>query len=565
MTTDSPSSHAFADFEIDHRPWQRFFPPGVKPAIAPLPFTSLPEMVRQTAVRFPDRTAFSNLGVGLSFREVDALSDRFGAWLQGGLGLKPGDRVVLQMPNLLQYPIAMFGALKAGLIVVNANPLYTPPELEKVVADCEPRAIVVLANFASNLEQILPRTTLEHVIVTEVGDLLPLPKRLLVNAMVKRVRKLVPRFSIPGARRFREGLTSGHRLTPPTLGLEDVAFLQYTGGTTGGTKAAVLTHRNLLANQEQFIGQLRSRFGSEQARVLAALPLYHVFSLTVNCLGFFYLGAENILITNPRDTAGLVKTLRQTRPDAIILVNTLAAALLDAPGFAELPFERLKLTVAGGMAVRTRVAERWHEVTGQPLWEGYGLTEASPVVSFNPAHQPPRLGTIGIPLSSTDVQIRDDDGNALPIGEKGELAVRGPQVMRGYWNAPEETAKVLLDDGWLLTGDVAMMDEDGFLRIVDRKKETIVVSGFNVYPGEIEDAAVMHPKVLEAGVIGVEDPRSGEVPKLFAVKSDPSLTEAELRAHLKTRLASYKRPRHIEFRSELPKTNVGKVLRRALR
>ncbi|GAA1545828.1 long-chain-fatty-acid--CoA ligase FadD [Streptomyces albidochromogenes] len=549
------------------RPWLRFYPPGVGAEIPPVAYTSIPDMVRSTAKRFGPATAFSHRGVRLTFTEVDELSDHFAAYLQQELGLAEGDRIVLQMPNLLQYPVALFGALKAGLIVVNANPLYTPVELAKLVADARPRAIVVLANFAGKVAEILPGSGIEHVIVTQVGDLCGRLKRVVANTMVAKVRRLVPPYEIPAAVGFRTALDRGrrHRLTEPALGHQDVAFLQYTGGTTGGTKAAVLTHLNLLANQEQFLGQLQARFGSEHLTVIAALPLYHVFALTVNGLGLFRFGAHNVLITDPTDTAGLVKTLATTRPDAILLVNTLARALLDTPSFTGLDFTNLKIAVAAGAAVHAAVASRWHEVTGLPITEGYGLTEASPVVSLNPVHLEPRVGSIGVPLPSTDVRILDADGQPVPAGQPGELAVKGPQVMRGYWNRPLETAEVLTSDGWLLTGDIAVSDDDGFLQIVDRKKELIIVSGFNVYPNEIEEAAVSHPKVAEAGAVGVPDAKSGEVPKLVVVARDASLTEAELREHLKSRLTGYKRPRYIEFRDALPKSNVGKVLRRELK
>ncbi len=546
--------------------WTRFYPEGVTATIAPLAHDSIGAMVRATAARFGDASAFSNLGAALSFREVDRLSDAIAANLLGRLGLQPGDRIAIQMPNLLQYPVVLYGALKAGLVVVNLNPLYTETEMRRVIEDAKPRAIVVLANFADKVERILPGSSLEHVIVTHVGDLLPQPKRTIVNLVVKRVQKLEPAFDLPAAIALRSLLRApAGAKALPAVGLDDIAFLQYTGGTTGGVKAAVLTHRNLLSNQAQFIGLIEAAFDAPNPVVIAALPLYHVFSLTVNCFGFFLMGAENVLVTNPRDIPGFVKTLRESRPHGIILVSTLAGALLESKDFAALDFSRLRITVAGGMAVRTAVAEHWREVTGQDIIEGYGLTEASPVVSVNPPHLPVRVGTIGVPLPSTEVEIRDDDGRPVGLGEPGELAVRGPQVMREYWGRPEATAEVLTEDGWLLTGDMATIDEDGYLRIVDRKKELIVVSGFNVYPSEIEDAAMLHPGVAEAGVVGIPDDKAGEVPKLFVVKRDPALTADELRAYLAEHLTNYKRPREIVFRDELPKTNVGKVLRRELR
>ena len=547
------------------RPWFEYYPPGVAPKISAPSERSLGELARSAAQRFGERTAFSNLGGTLSFREVDDTATRIASYLQNELGLTKGDRIVLQMPNLLQYPVALYGALRAGLIVVNANPLYTAAELAAVVKDAEPRAMIVLATFADKAAKVIPESTIEHVIITQAGDMLPQPKRTIVNLVAKHVKKMVPEYDLPQALPFRALLTGDPtRFADPGIGPEDLAFLQYTGGTTGGTKAAMLTHWNLLANQEQFIGQMRAVLDSDST-VIAALPLYHVFALTVNCIGFFRLGGHNVLITNPRDIPAFVKTIDQSRPHALVLVSTLAGALLENDEFAKADLSRLRISVAGGMALRSAVANRWHDVTGTHMVEGYGLTEASPVVSVNPTHLPPRIGTIGVPLPSTDVRILTEDGDEAPLGEPGELAVRGPQVMKGYWRNEEETAGVLTDDGWLLTGDIATRDETGYFSIVDRKKEIIVVSGFNVYPGDIEDAAMLHPKVLEAGAIPVADEHAGEVPKLFVVRRDPSLTEDELAAFLRERLTGYKRPRHIEFLEELPKTNVGKVLRRALR
>ncbi len=551
----------------EDRPWHDFYPPEVSRRIPAMKDSSLSDMVRTTAQRHGTAVAFSNLGGELTFEDVDQLASDFAGFLQAHLGLVKGDRIVIQMPNLLQYPVALFGALRAGLIVVNANPLYTVNEMSRVVSDARPRAIVALANFADKVEAVLPGSTLEHVIITQVADLLPQPRRSIVNFAAAKIKKMVPRYDLPDAIPFREALALGRRSSfeDPGVTPADVAFLQYTGGTTGGPKAAVLTHWNLLCNQEQFMGQIRNTLGEErQSTVIAALPLYHVFALTVNCLGFFGFGAHNVLITNPRDMPGFVKTLERTRPDGLVLVSTLAGGLLDTPGFADVDMSGCRITVAGGMAVRSTVAERWKAATGAEIIEGYGLTEASPVVSVNPTHMPPRIGTIGVPLPSTDVMILDDDRNPVPQGSPGELAVKGPQVMQGYWNRPDETAEVLTKDGWLLTGDIAVMSEDGFLSIVDRKKEIILVSGFNVYPGEIEDAAMLHPGVIEAGAIAVPDEHAGEVPKLFVSRRDPHLTEAELQAHLKEHLTGYKRPRYIVFLEELPKTSVGKVLRRAL-
>ncbi|MFV0633659.1 AMP-binding protein [Demequina sp.] len=548
------------------RPWFAHYPPGVPHVIEEPTEHSLGAMATVVAQRYGDKTAFSNLGGTLTFREVEEHATRIAAYLQTELGLAKGDRIVLQMPNLMQYPVALYGALKAGLIVVNANPLYTADELTKVVADAQPRAIIVLANFAATLERVLKDQPIEHVIVTQAGDMLHSPKRGIVNFVAKRVKKMVPAYSIPHAVPFLPLLGGDPaRFTDPGVGPSDIAFLQYTGGTTGGTKAAVLTHHNLLCNQAQFIGQMAAVLDDGEASVIAALPLYHVFALTVNCIGFFRFGAHNVLITNPRDIPAFVKTIDASKPDALVLVSTLAGALMDNEGFAKLDLSNVKIAVAGGMALRSAVGARWREMTGSEIVEGYGLTEASPVVSVNPTHLPPRVGTIGVPLPSTDVRILDDEGNDVAPGEPGELAVKGPQVMQGYWHKDQESAAVLTLDGWLLTGDVATFDEDGYLRIVDRKKEIIVVSGFNVYPGDIEDAAMLHPKVAEAGAIPIPDEHAGEVPKLFVVRRDESLTEAELAAFLKERMTGYKRPRAIEFIDELPKTNVGKVLRRGLR
>ncbi len=563
-TPELPSSDPVGD---EDRPWQRFYPPEVSRRIAPVTESSLSNLVRNTARRHGSAVAFSNLGGTLSFDEVDRLASDFAGFLQTHLGLVKGDRIVIQMPNLLQYPVALFGALRAGLIVVNANPLYTPHELSRVVEDSRPRAIVALANFADTVERILPGSTIEHVIITQVADLLAQPRRSIVNLAAAKIKKMVPHYDLPNAIALRKALALGRTapFTDPNVRPADVAFLQFTGGTTGGPRAAILTHWNVLSNQEQFMGQVRNTLGqARQSTVIAALPLYHVFALTVNCLGFFRFGAHNVLITNPRDLPGFVKTLKRTRPDALILVSTLAGALLDTPGFARVDLSTCRITVAGGMAVRSVVAERWKAATGADIVEGYGLTEASPVVSVNPTHMPPRVGTIGVPLPSTDVKILDDALKPVTPGSPGELAVKGPQVMQGYWNRPEDTAAVLTQDGWLLTGDIAVMSDDGFLRIVDRKKEIILVSGFNVYPAEIEDAAMLHPGVAEAGAIAVPDEHAGEVPKLFVARRDPNLTEEDLRSHLTQHLVGYKRPRYIVFLHELPKTNVGKVLRRAL-
>jgi len=549
------------------RPWLESYPPGQDADIPEITFRSIPELVAATCEKFSDQPAFSNMGHALTFREVDVLSTRMAAFYQKELGLVPGDRIVIQLPNLLQFPVAMFAALKAGLVVVNANPLYTAHELKAILVDSGAVAVVVLENFAVTLDQEIGGTSIRHVILTSVGDLLPLPQRAFTNFAVRYVKKMVPAHSLTGTISFRDALSRGAQLVfdAPSIAPEDLAFLQYTGGTTGGTKAAMLTHHNMLANQFQIMGPIRVALIEGEETVIAALPLYHVFCLTVNCLGFFHFGAHNVLITNPRETDALIKTITKTRPSVLILVSTLAAALLDRPGFDTLDFAPLKLSVAGGMALRTQVAEEWERRTGSQMVEGYGLTEASPVVSVNPTVGTARLGTIGLPLPSTYVEIRDDDDVAVPIGERGEMVVFGPQVMKGYWNKPEETKKAIGSDGWLHTGDVAVMDADGYVTIVDRMKDMIVVGGFNVYPAEVEEAVLSDPRVKEAGVIGVDDEHSGEVVKLFVVRADPALTESDIRVHLKERLAGYKRPKYIVFRDELPKTNVGKILRRELR
>ncbi|SDZ27374.1 AMP-binding protein [Herbiconiux ginsengi] len=551
----------------ESRPWLKSYSPELSPTIDPVEYGSIGELIHEVCHKYADRPAFSNLGTVLSFRQIDALSDRFAAFLVGELGLAKGDRIVLQMPNLLQYPVAVFGALKAGLVVVNANPLYTAHEMKKVFVDSGAVAIVVLQNFADKLEKILGETSIEHIVLTDVGDLLPPAKRILTNFVVKHVQKIVPKHGLTGTIGFREALEKGAKhasVSLPEVTRGDTALLQYTGGTTGGTKAAIVTHLNLMSNQAQMLAPMRLRLDEGAETVIAALPMYHIFCLTVNCLAFFNFGAHNVLITNPRDTAGLTKTIATTKPSVLILVSTLAASLLDRDDFKALDFSGVKLTVAGGMALRGSTAAAWKDATGNDVLEGYGLTEASPVVAVNPTWMPPRVGTIGLPLPSTDIEMRDDDGNVVPLGEAGEMCVRGPQVMSGYWNQPEATADVLKGE-WLLTGDIASMSDDGYITIVDRKKDLIVVSGFNVYPSEVEEVAMAYPKVKDAGVIGVPDEHSGEAVVLFVVKADDSLTEDELRSYLKGELAGYKRPKRILFRADLPKSNVGKVLRRELR
>ena len=547
--------------------WLREYSPGVPAEVDLNEFSSLKDILEKSCQRFADLPAYSNMGVTLRYRDIDRLSRAFGAWLQQTLGLGKGERVALMMPNILQYPVALFGILRAGLIVVNVNPLYTPRELEHQLKDSGATAIVILENFAHTLQEVLDRTPVKTVITTQLGDLFPFPKRPLVNFVVKRVKKMVPVWNIPGAIPFRQVLSEGESKTLADVPLnhEDLAFLQYTGGTTGVSKGAMLTHGNLVANLQQASAWLSPVSKPAEEIVITALPLYHIFSLTANCLTFMRVGGHNILITNPRDMPGFVKELSKVRFTGISGVNTLFNGLLHTPGFDRLDFSALKLCLSGGMALQQAVAERWKQVTGVSLIEGYGLTETSPAVTFNPLTVMEYNGSIGLPFPSTELSIRDDEGRELGIGEAGEICVRGPQVMRGYWNRPEETAQVMTSDGYLRTGDIGVMDERGYVRIVDRKKDMILVSGFNVYPNEIEDVVAHHPGVLEVAAVGVADEKSGEAVKLFVVKKDPALTAEALIEHCRQRLAGYKVPRQVEFRTELPKTNVGKILRRLLR
>ena len=547
--------------------WLREYPPGVPTEVDLNEFGSLKDILEKSCRRFADLPAYSNMGVTLRYRDIDRLSRAFGAWLQQSLGLGKGERVAVMMPNILQYPVALFGILRAGLIVVNVNPLYTPRELEHQLKDSGATAIVIVENFAHTLQGVLDRTPVKTVITTQLGDLFPFLKRTLVNFVVKRVKKLVPVWNIPGAVPFRQALSEGaaQTLTDTPLNHEDIAFLQYTGGTTGVSKGAMLTHGNLVANLQQASAWLSSVSKPGEETIITALPLYHIFSLTVNGLVFMKVGGHNILITNPRDMPGFVKELGKVRFTAISGVNTLFNALLHAPGFDQLNFSALKLSVAGGMAVQRAVAENWWRVTGTPLIEGYGLTETSPLATANPLTIREYSGSIGLPIPSTDLSIRDDEGRELGVGEAGEICIRGPQVMRGYWQRPDETAKVMTADGYLRTGDIGVVDEGGYARIVDRKKDMILVSGFNVYPNEVEDVAMLHPGVLEAAAVGVPDEKTGEAVKLVVVKKDPALTVEALIEHCRQHLTAYKAPRQVEFRTELPKTNVGKILRRLLR
>jgi long-chain acyl-CoA synthetase len=547
------------------RPWLKSYPAGIATEIDPNEFSSLVELFEKSIRQFGERPAFHCMGKTMSFAELARISRDFGAWLQAK-GLAKGARVAIMLPNCLQYPVAMFGTLRAGCTVVNVNPLYTPRELEHQLKDSGAEVIVILENFAHVLQQVLPRTAIKHVVRTSLGEMLG-AKGVLVNLVVRKVKKLVPPFDLPLAETFGRVLSEGATkpLETPPLAHNDVAFLQYTGGTTGISKGAMLLHRNVIAALLQYRAWLAPAMGGERPVIITALPMYHIFSLTVNCLNMMSLGGENILITNPRDIPGFVKELGRHRYNIITGVNTLFNALLNNADFRKLDFSALKLAVGGGMAVQKAVAERWKEVTGSTLVEGYGLTETSPSATANPPDLAAYTGTIGVPMPSTDVELRDDNNRAVPLGQVGEICIRGPQVMAGYWNQPEETAKVLGVDGFLHTGDIGVMDDKGYIRIVDRKKDMILVSGFNVYPNEIEQVVAMHPGVLECAAIGVPDEHSGEAVKVFVVKKDPQLTEHDVLEHCKKELTGYKRPKYVEFRSELPKTNVGKILRRALR
>jgi long-chain acyl-CoA synthetase len=547
------------------RIWLKSYPAGVPADIDPGQYRSLIELFDANIAKYRDRPAFTNMGKTISFDELDKRSRDFGAWLQSR-GLAKGARVAIMMPNCLQYPIAMFGTLRAGCTVVNVNPLYTPRELEHQLKDSGAEAIVVLENFGHVLQEVRARTPIKHVVVTSLGEMLGV-KGLIVNLVVRKVKKMVPPYELPGAISFKQALAEGSskQMVTPPLSHNDIAFLQYTGGTTGVSKGAMLLHRNIIAALLQYQAWLMPAIGDQRAIIITALPLYHIFSLTVNCLVMMVVGGENVLITNPRDIPGFVKELAKHKYTIITGVNTLFNALLNHPDFGKLDFSNLRLAVGGGMAVQKAVAERWRQVTGTPLIEGYGLTETSPSATANPMSNGEFSGSIGVPMPSTEVVLRDDQDHDVPNGQPGEICIRGPQVMAGYWQRPDETAKVIGKDGFLHTGDIGIMDDKGFIRIVDRKKDMILVSGFNVYPNEIEQVLAMHPGVLECAAIGVPDEHSGEVPKVFVVKKDPQLTEQDVLEHCKKELTGYKRPKYVEFRSELPKTNVGKILRRALR
>lgn len=549
------------------KPWLSRYPEDVPEHIDPEQYPSLVEMFEQSVQKYADQPAYTNMGTVMTFRKLEERSRAFAAYLQNELKLKKGDRVALMMPNLLQYPVALFGVLRAGLIAVNVNPLYTPRELEHQLNDSGAKAIVIVSNFANTLEQVVGNTAVKHVVLTSLGQMLPRAKGTLVDFVVKYVKGMVPKYNLPGAISMRKALISGRRLqyVKPFMTGEDIAFLQYTGGTTGVAKGAILTHSNMIANVMQAKVMIGPVLQEGRESIVTALPLYHVFALTVNCLLFVEMGGQNLLITNPRDIPNFVKELKSFPFTALTGVNTLFNALVNNEDFQELDFSKLKAAIGGGMAVQRAVAEKWHKITGSHLLEGYGLTECSPLVTVNPYDLEEYNGAIGLPVPSTEVRIVDDEGHPLPTTEVGELQVKGPQVMQGYWQRPEATKEVINPEGWLSTGDIVKFDQDGLIHIVDRKKDMILVSGFNVYPNEIEDVVALHNKVLEVAAIGQPNEASGEIVKIYVVKQDSSLTKEELIAHCREHLTGYKVPKLVEFRDELPKTNVGKILRRVLR
>jgi long-chain acyl-CoA synthetase len=547
------------------RIWLKSYPPGVPAQIDPTKLRTLKELLEATCSRHADRVAFVQMGTELTYRELDERSRAFGAWLQH-VGLKKGDRIAIMLPNTLQYPVAMFGALRAGLIVVNTNPLYTAPELEHQLQDSGAAAIVVIENFAHVLQQVITRTQVRHVLVTAAGDYLKFPKSHIVNYVVRHVRKQVQPWSLPQARSFKKTVTEGLRmqLSPVDIGPDDLAFLQYTGGTTGVAKGAMLSHGNVGANVLQAEAWLGKKFTESSGVLITAIPLYHIFALSCNCMLFARLGWKNVLIINPRDLKAFIGEMKKYPCNFLSGVNTLFNAMLHAPGFDQIDFSQLQISLGGGMAVQATVAERWKKATGCTLTQAWGLTETSPAACINPNDQPFN-GSIGLPIPSTDVTIKDDDGNDVPLGQPGEICVRGPQVMQGYWNRPDETAKVMLPGHWLRTGDIGRMDPRGFVYIEDRKKDMILVSGFNVYPNEVEAAAVTCPEILEAAAVAQADEHSGEVVALFVVRKNASLTEKQVIDWCRKSLAGYKVPKRVYFKNELPKTNVGKILRKALR
>lgn len=550
---------------FEDRPWLKNYPAGVPANIDENKYNSVLDLLNETFAKYPDKIAFECMGKQLSYTQIKTYSTQFGSYL-AHLGLKPGDRIALMMPNLLQYPIALFGSMMAGLIVVNTNPLYTPREMKHQFIDSGVKAVLIAENFASHLQEIIGETQIRNVIVTSIGEMLPWPKGSIVNFVVRHIKRLVPKYSIPNVVTFKEALKYGKKFTIPAFesNPEDVVSLQYTGGTTGVAKGAMLTNKNLVANMLQIRSVMMPELNEANENSLCPLPMYHIFAFTVHCLALFSYGIKSILITNARDIPSIIKEWKKQPISLISGVNTLFNALLNNKDFKNLDFSRLKISVAGGMALQRSVGERWLQTTGKLLCEGYGLTETSPVACVNPLNGTARLGAIGLPVPSTEVRIMGEDGTVEPVGGVGEIQIKGPQVTPGYYNRPDETAKVL-NDGWFSTGDIGKMDSDGFFYIVDRKKDMILVSGFNVYPNEIEDVISAYPKVLEVAAIGIPDERSGEVVKVFIVKKDKSLTEKEIIAYCKENLTNYKIPKVIEFRSDLPKSNVGKIIRRLLR
>ena len=549
------------------RIWHKSYPEWVPKELPAAPFRSVRDLFEQAFEKWPDQPSYYNMGTTLSYRHLDELSMQFACYLQKTLGLTRGERVAIMLPNILQYPVAMCGAFRAGLVVVNVNPLYTARELEHQLADSGAKCIIILENFAHTLQEVIGKTTIQNVVTTGLGDLLKFPMNIITNLVMRHVRKSVPAFDLPSSIGFKAALRAGakHDLTQVELGFADIAYLQYTGGTTGVSKGAMLSHRNMISNVHQtMLWQGDAYKDLEQIVAIAALPLYHIFSLEGNCLTVMAQGGLNVLITNPRDSKAFVKELAKHPFNLFTGVNTMFAMLMNTPGFAALDFSDLRVCIGGGMAVQPAVAKQWKDITGSTILQGYGLTETSPVAIVAPLNSEFN-GSIGLPVSSTDVTICGENGGPLGIGEVGEICIKGPQVMEGYWKRPDETEKVMLPGGWLRTGDIGRMDEDGFVFIEDRKKDMILVSGFNVYPNEVENVVVELDGVLEAAAIGVPDERSGEVVKLFVVRTDASVTEKDIFDYCRKNLTNYKRPKSIEFRDELPKTNVGKILRRALR
>jgi long-chain acyl-CoA synthetase len=551
---------------IHQRPWLKNYPQGVPANIDEKQYDSLVSFLRTCFAKYKDLNAFECMGKKLTYNDVDHYSEAFGAYLHYR-GLKPGDKIALMMPNMLQYPIAVFGALKAGLIIVNTNPLYTPREMEFQFLDSQVKAIVILENFASNLETIIKKTKIETVIVTSIGEMLGIVKGSIVNLIVRHVKRMVPKYHLDNTVTFTKTITEGKKYTIKEFlsRPEDVIVHQYTGGTTGISKGAMLTNQSMVANMIQIRTWMQGYLVEGKEITLSPLPMYHIFAFAVNCLAMLSYGAHTVLVTNARDLKSIIKEFKNNKISLMTGLNTLFNALNNHPEFEILDFSALKITVGGGMAIQKSVADRWKEITGCPLTEGYGMTESSPLISVNPLDGTGIPGSIGLPVSSTEIRIMTDDGREADYNQNGEIQCRGPQVMKGYFNQPSETAKTIINGGWLCTGDIGYVDEDGYMYIVDRKKDMILVSGFNVYPNEIENIVMMHPKVLEAAAIGVNDDKSGEVPKIFIVKKDESLTKEEIINHCKANMTAYKIPKHVEFRTELPKTNVGKILRRALK